>query len=159
MLYRPSEEVVEAIRAIVFSVIQAFISCTSVINMYLSDNSDRKAANYRNSFGGNLLFRPVAITEYFNAAIALIDYGKTYEDAFLMLNGLQLNLSENPWKGFLWDGSKMIGRVSKSTIKDLLIHMADKNVLSSQEYKTMRQVYCRSLNISEADADMVLNEL
>jgi DNA sulfur modification protein DndB len=159
MLYRPSEEVVEAIRSIVFSVIQAFISCTSVINMYLSDNSDRKAANYRNSFGGNLLFRPVAITEYFNAAIALIDYGKTYEDAFLMLNGLQLNLSENPWKGFLWDGSKMIGRVSKSTIKDLLIHMADKNVLSSQEYKTMRQVYCRSLNISETDADMVLNVL
>ena len=156
LLYRPNDEKIESLHAIVLSIIQAFIDNTTVIKEYLEDTSDKRAVKYRNTDGGNLLFRPIAITEYFNAAIALISHEYTYDDAFSRLNKLQLNLADDPWKGFLWDGSKMINRVSRPTIRDLLIYMADKNILSSQEYQKMLKTYSAGINMNEEDAKKIL---
>ena len=159
LLYRPADEKIESLHAIVLSIIQAFINNTTVIKEYLADTSDKRAVKYRNAGGGNLLFRPIAITEYFNAAIVLINHEYTYDDAFSRLNDLPLNLSDNPWKGFLWDGSKMINRVSRPTIRDLLVYMADKNILSPPEYQKTLKTYSASMNINEEAANEILQAL
>ena len=159
LLYRPTDEKIESLHAIVLSIIQAFINNTTVIKEYLADISDKRAVKYRNAGGGNLLFRPIAITEYFNAAITLINHEYTYDEAFSKLNDSPLNLSDNPWKGFLWDGSKMINRVSRPTIRDLLVYMADKIILSAPEYQKMLKTYSASMNINEEAANEILQAL
>lgn len=65
-------------------------------------------------------------------------------------------ISENPWNGLLWDGTKMVNRVSRATVKSLLIYMVDKRLLSESEYRKMVEQYAATLNI---DIDAAQNYL
>ena len=77
-------------------------------------------------------------------------------DAFTKLNQLPHIISERPWNGLLWDGTKMVNRVSRSTVKSLLIYMVDKNLLSENEYKKMAELYAATLNIDVSIAREML---
>lgn len=159
LLYRPSTPQIETLRNVVFEMIESFSQNTTIIQRYLASEDKKKAAAFRNKQGGYLLFRPIALTEYFSAALTLVDNGITYDEAFAQLNLVNLNIAEKPWKGFLWDGSKMINRVSRSTIRNLLIYMVNPEYLPIKEYDRMLQTYQISLNIDAELAKQIFQEI
>lgn len=159
VLYRKDDETIEKYRNIVFSIFDAFIKRTSSIQEYLNDESNQRAVRFRNNNGGNLIFRPVALTEYFNAAIELIISGCDYDEAFEKLNVLPQDITEKPWAGFLWDGSRMRVRISKPVIKDLLVFMSNKELLGHKEYERMILIYSSTLNIDKQKAETIINSV
>ena len=159
LLYRPSEEKIENLRTVVFDIMQEFVNNTNVLRDFLDDKNDNRAARYRNREGGNLLFRPIALTEYFNAALILMDNGYSCKSAFSSLSSISLNLADIPWRGFLWDGTKMINRVSRPVIRDLLLYMIDRTLISSKDYERLIKVYSASLNVDESLAKNILKSI
>lgn len=156
LLYRKDDSVISNMRNIVFDIMEAFVNNTTAIQTYLNNPDDNRAEAFRNNTGGCLLFRPIALTEYFNAAIVLFDNGYNYVEAFTKLNQLPHIISENPWNGLLWDGTKMVNRVSRTTVKSLLIYMIDKQLLSESDYRKMVEQYAATLNIN---IDVAVNSL
>ena len=157
LLYRKEDSIISNMRNIVFDIMEAFVNSTTAIQTYLNNPDDNRAEAFRNNTGGSLLFRPIALTEYFNAAIVLFDNGYKNVEAFTKLNQLPHIISENPWNGLLWDGTKMVNRVSRSTVKSLLVYMVDKNLLSENEYKKMTELYAATLNIDVSVAQDLLS--
>ncbi len=158
LLYRKSDDVINNMKKIVFDIFSAFIDNTSSIQAYLNNPENNKAEGFRNSSGGSLLFRPIALTEYFNAAIMLFDNNYSYENAFKSLNQLPHLVSEQPWYGLLWDGTKMVNRVSRSTVKNLLVYMVNQSYISESESRRMYEQYAATLNISVHAAQDKLKE-
>ena len=160
LLYRPNDNDVERLKAYVFNAFESFKNNIDDVRNYVASETTNKAAPYRNSTGGNLLFRPIAITEFFAAANILIDR-KAYslEEVFRALNGIVFDINASPWKGLVWDGSKIINRASKQVIKLLIVHMVDADCLTPQEKKKLLEGYCSSLNITEGEAQVILESL
>lgn len=159
LLYRRDEDTIERMRRLVFDIMIAFVDNTTIIKSFLAETSDTKALKYRNISGGNILFRPIVLTEYFNAAITLIDNGYSFKDAFSALNGLTQELTEKPWLGFLWDGVKMVNRVSRPAIKNLLVYMIDKDIVIPKDYQKMITAYSTTLNITPEEAENIIHSL
>ena len=159
LLYRRDEDTIERMRSLVFDIMIAFVDNTTIIKSFLAETSDTKALKYRNISGGNILFRPIVLTEYFNAAITLIDNGYSFKDAFSALNGLTQELTEKPWLGFLWDGVKMVNRVSRPAIKNLLVYMINKDIVTSKDYQRMITAYSTTLNITPEEAENIIHSL
>ena len=152
------KEVIDSIRGYIFSVFESFVNHTTVIREYLSENSEEKAKKFRNSEGGNLLFRPIAFTEYFEAAFWLQDRGgdTTYDDAFISLNTVDLDIGKAPWLGLVWDGSKIISKASKTTIRYLLVFLADSTVMTEKDIQKLVRDYASGTNRSEAESALAL---
>ncbi|MBQ4585180.1 MAG: DGQHR domain-containing protein [Clostridia bacterium] len=159
ILYRKDDATIEKYKGIVFDIMEAFIKETSVIQKYLSDSSNKRASCFRNAEGGNLIFRPVALTEYINAAIELIESGFTYKEAFEQLDKLPQDIALKPWAGLLWDGTKMRVRISKPAIKYLLVYMCDKNLLEQKDYEKLILIYSTTLNIDKEEAEQIIQNL
>lgn len=157
-LYRPTDDIIASMKEYVFGVFQAFVNQTDTIRDYLELNGKAKAQKFRNATGGNLLFRPIALTEYFEAAFLLHHRGSadTYDIAFKSLNSIELDISKQPWLGLMWDGTKIINRVSKTTIRMLLLLMADATVLSQNEHEKLVREYASSLNLSITESNTLL---
>ena len=81
------------------------------------------------------------------------------EEAFEKLNDLPQDITEKPWAGFLWDGSRMRVRISKPVIKDLLVFMSNKELLDHKEYERMISIYSSTLNIDKQEAELIINNL
>lgn len=160
-LYRPEDETIEKISEQVFDSFNSFVSKSKAISQYIECDLPNKAKEFRNSSGGNILFRPLILTEYFEAANTLIErkHADSYEDAFEKLSFVKSDLSCEPWKGLVWDGSKIIGRAPKSIIRLLLLYMADNNVLLTKEREKLTSEYAKNLNISVDVAGKILSDL
>ncbi|MBD5156848.1 MAG: DGQHR domain-containing protein [Butyrivibrio sp.] len=159
LLYRRDEDTIKQMRSLVFDIMLAFVENTAIISSFLSETSEMKALKYRNTSGGNILFRPIVLTEYFNAAINLIENGYSFKEAFSALNELSQDLTKKPWQGFLWDGVKMINRVSRPAIKNLLVYMVNKELVSPSDYQKMITAYSTTLNISLDQAKSIIHSL
>ena len=153
-LYRPKEEKIAEIQEYVWGIFDAFAKETTVIQQYLQRTGQLKAAQFRNPQGGNLLFRPIALTEYFEAAYQL--YSRkvvdTYKQAFSILNTVETDISKKPWLGVIWDGTNIISGGSKMIIRFLLLFMANENCLTQKEKDNLLNLYMRRTNISEEEA-------
>lgn len=158
-LYRPKDEDIQSIKSHVFSIFDAFVGQTDAIKEYLGEeNIATKARRFRNSNGGNLLFRPIALTEYFEAALTIVerDEVENFETVFSKLNCVEMNIAKKPWIGLIWDGEKMINRVSKKLIRNLLVYMARSDLLSATEKKSLVQDYARSVNCDPTEAKQLI---
>ena len=152
-LYRPKDENIAILKDHVFSVFDAFVTYTDTIKEYVSSTGATKARKFRNATGGNLLFRPAALPEYFEAASLLCQRGgaSTYADAFELLNAIELDISKQPWLGLMWDGARIINRASKTAIRALLLLMSNTTVLSQQEHEKLVRDYASSINSSQEE--------
>lgn len=152
-LYRPKEEKIEELKRHVFGIFEDFVKQTDVIREYLQAPEKTRALKFRSSEGGNLLFRPIALTEYFEAAYQLCYRGRadTYGRAFFLLNTVKMDISEKPWLGLIWDGEKIINGVPKTLIRSLLLFMADESSLLSKEKEKFISDYARRINVSIED--------
>lgn len=160
-LYRPQEEEISVMKQYIFSVFEAFVTNTDTIHEYLLLTGKTKAQKFRNATGGNLLFRPIALTEYFEAAFQLCHRGNaaTYNDAFTLLNSIELDIAQKPWLGLVWDGNNIINRASKPVIRMLLLLMADSSALSQKEIEKLIHDYAKNVNLSEENARTLICNL
>lgn len=160
-LYRPKDVIIADIKAFVFSVFEAFVDNTTAIKDYVESHDENKASKFRNVKGGNLLFRPLALTEYFEAAVILFQRGEgiAYADVFERLNETVLDISQEPWLGLIWDGEKIINRVAKTVIRMMLVSMANATVLTPKERDKLSKDYASSLNISPEDSSTLINKV
>lgn len=160
ILYRPSDEKLLELRDSVFEVFNSFVSNFDCIKEYIESKEPSKAAIYRNSDGGNLLFRPIAFTEVFTAALILKQRNNsTINDIFNKMNSVEFEISKSPWKGLLWDGCRMITGVTKTTIRLLLIHLVAPDSLTKSEKNKLIDGYASALNITIDDAEIILHSL
>lgn len=160
ILYRPSEEKLQELRDSVFEVFNSFVANFDCIKEYIESEEPSKAARYRNSDGGNLLFRPIAFTEVFTAALILKQRNNsTINDIFNKMNSVEFEISKSPWKGLLWDGHRMITGVTKTTIRLLLIHLVAPESLTKAEKKKLIDGYTSALNITIDEAKIILHSL
>jgi DNA sulfur modification protein DndB len=157
-LYRPKDEEISELKEYILNVFEAFVEHTDVIKEYVSLTEVTKAQKFRNSAGGNLLFRPIALTEYFEAAHLLCNRGcaGTYAEAFDLLNIVELDIAKQPWIGLVWDGTKIINRASKTVIRSLLLFMVNASVLSQREQEKLISDYASSINSSHEDVSNYL---
>lgn len=145
-LYRPEKEKIVELTDYCNNFWNLFSTRLNVISEYL--RKGQNAANdYRNATGGNILFRPVVMTEFVKAICYIRKKtGKEFAQILSDYNNVQMSLSETPWKGVLWDGTRMVTRANKTLIKYLLIYMADHNLLSATEKEKMTSLYSAAIN-------------
>lgn len=146
LFFRPSEDKIASITRYIVDFWDLFCSKIDVIREYML-KSELPALDYRNPLGGNILFRPVVLTEYVRAVLEIADkHGGNFGTAFEKLNMIRMNLSEAPWKGVLWDGKKMITRADKKLIMLLLMYMSDKGCLSPADKDDLVDRYISATN-------------
>jgi DNA sulfur modification protein DndB len=122
----------------------------------VTDSHPKKAlaAKYRKKGGGHLLFRPVGMKAFAQAARTLVDRGKTLEDAVALLSRTTLDLNICPWPGVLWNSvaHKMINKNSKLAC-NLFLFMA-RMPQEPTSYDLLTE-YQRALDDSDADLHSV----
>lgn len=145
-LYRPEEEKITELTNYCNSFWLQFSTHLNVIVEYLQQEQNA-AISYRNASGGNVLFRPVVMTEFIKAVCEIKKKtGKTFERILSDYNEVPMNLAEDPWKGVLWDGARIVTRANKTLIKYLLIYMVDHALLSASEKEKMMSLYRAAIN-------------
>lgn len=159
-LYRPNDEEIAGIRKYIFDIMQAFMENMSSVSQFSMSEEENPANEYRNSKGGNIVFRPMAILEIFKAATIISQKREcSFAEAFGYLDKVSLNLDKSPWLGFLWDGTKMISGGSHTIIRYLLLYMVDEDLLSCEEKNKLFVEYAKILKISEDKARVILNKI
>ena len=158
LVYRPNERIIADMSQYVSEFWDMFCGKMDVINAYL-DKTDAPAEEYRNEQGGNILFRPVVLTEFVKAASEIsLKPDSNFEVAFDKLRTIKMDVASLPWKGVLWDGQKIITRVDKKLIKLLILQMCDSDYLSDSDKATMVDKYISATN-HEGDRQLVVNLL
>ena len=147
LYFRPAEGQVNELTKYVLDFWDSFCSNIDVIKNYMTKKEEKPAKDYRNDLGGNILFRPVVLTEYIKAAVKIASFhDNNFDIAFEKLNSIKMDLSELPWKGVLWDGKKMIVRADKKLILLLLLQMCGEKYISPEDKKTLIEKYIAATN-------------
>lgn len=146
LLYRPKDSEISELESYIFDYWNSFSLSMNVIKEYLT-NGENAALEFRNSDGGNILFRPAVLTEFTKAVCIIKNHdNKEFGEVFEALNQIQMNLSTEPWKGVLWDGKRINTRVNKSLIKSLIIYMYSHDALSDRDKEKMLDAYIAAIN-------------
>ncbi len=133
-LVRPSDDVIEKELNYIIEYWNSFTKHISIIKDYLGLD-DNPAMKYRNSQGGNVLFRPVGLIEFVKASVALARNNNiSLDKAIALLSKIPLDLAQNPWRGILWDGSKIVNRVNLDLLRYTFLYSENKRNLNKSEF-------------------------
>lgn len=116
----------------------------------------------RSKNGGNLLFRPIALSQF---VIAIMEYkkrkGVKLENSIQQLAKIPMIIQERPWKNVLWlDERKNInGRVKKKELMLLMLFLADEELLSEKEKDNLMKYMLASRDMDETGYDELLEQL
>ncbi len=108
------------------------------------------AAEHRNRHGGHVLFRPVGMKAFAQAARTLVDRGGELDGAVELLGSTTLNLNISPWPGVLWNSvaHNVINKNGKLA-HNLFLYMA-RRPLEPSNYDLLSE-YQRALDDSNAN--------
>ena len=158
-LYRPAEVDIKQSTDETYDVFDAFVKNTDVIKEYLNEEKENRAIKYRNRTGGDILFRPIVFTDYIDVALMLRkDLNISLDESFVMLNNVPHNLNAEPWLGLLWDGEKIINRISHTMIRNMLIFMTNRNKMTENDYLKFVDSYAKSLTTDNISAKEILSK-
>lgn len=103
------------------------------ISLYLKDEKS-SAEKYRNSEGGNLLFRPAGLKAYVDAVSEIHrKRNSSFERILSKLSSLNLDLNVSPWKKVLWDDvRKSMIMNNKQLMKEFLFYNYDRHWTDSK---------------------------
>lgn len=103
LLYRPSDDVVEEFILEVNKFWDTFMTNIPSIKEYISIDIQNLDHKYRSVEGGNLLFRPIALSQF---VLAIFECKKrmqiTIEEAITRIGKIPMEISKSPWKNLLW---------------------------------------------------------
>lgn len=158
LLYRPDEKTIREFGKHVTTIFDDLLESTDVLREYIGLQPSNRAEKYRNNSGGNILFRPVVITDYIEAALIISERtNNEIRDVFKKMNMCPQQLNEKPWLNFLWDGEKIINRVSHKLITSLLLYMTMNECMKDREKNDLFAGYSKALTIEKAEAEKYLN--
>ncbi len=163
LLYRPEEKAVNEFIHFVEGFWDAFCENIPLIKKYvLEDKEQIESQCLRSGDGGNLLFRPIALSQF---VIATIEYKNRKEtsldEALQTLSRIPMIIQEKPWKNVLWlDERKIInGRARKKDLMLMMLFMVDETLLQKKE-KDMLIKYLMALrNMDESGYEEVEDSL
>ena len=156
---RPKEDEITALYDKAVDFFTSFMKNTPVVAEYVAKQEEEKAAAYRNSSGGNLLFRPIALTEFLSAALKMYDEEGSFDPVFRRLSRVPLIISEEPWRGLLWDGARIINRASRPLIQSIILYLSDSKVLDEKRYNSMVEGYAKAINSTPENAELILQRV
>ncbi|MGH7801270.1 MAG: DNA sulfur modification protein DndB [Thermodesulfobacteriota bacterium] len=110
---RPNDKVVEDSKKFIFKLWDHFIESFPALSKYLSlKNSLNKAAKFRNTEGGHILFRPVGLILFFEVISGLLKLDWEIDDIFNRISKIEIDLNKKPWVEVLWESKakRMITR-------------------------------------------------
>ena len=136
-LYRPEEKEVQEFVDEVEKFWNGFAEHVLIIKSYLNQSEEQVLkSGFRNKDGGNLLFRPIALSQFM---IAAMEYkkrkGTSIEESFQRLSGIPLVIQEKPWKNVLWleERKNIHGRIRKKELMLMMLFLADESLLQAEE--------------------------
>lgn len=162
LLYRPSDEEVNEFIAHVNKFWDMFVDRISIMKEYVSTDTVNNKIKYRSEEGGNLLFRPIALSQF---VLAIYEYKKrkkvSMEEAIEKLGKIPMNISEMPWKNLLWleERKNINGRIKKKDLKLLMLFLVDETLLQEKEKRELIQYIMGVKDLEESDYDNVLDVL
>lgn len=121
-----------------------------------TDENELEKLENRSELGGNLLFRPVALTQYI---IALCEYMKkkecTVEVAVREFNKIPMKIQDEPWKNIIWtQDNKINGRIRKKDVMNMMLYCVDTELINEKEKKSILSYWATAYgrdSISEDD--------
>ncbi|MDE7223479.1 MAG: DGQHR domain-containing protein, partial [Acetatifactor sp.] len=163
LLYRPEDkdvtEFVEEIR----NFWDLFMYNIPVIDEFVKSNDEIiLSKELRSKNGGNLLFRPIALSQF---VIAIMEYKKrkgiTVEDSIQQLAKIPMIIQERPWKNILWlDERKNVnGRVKKKELMLLMLFLGDEALLREKEKDNLMTYMLAIRDMDESGYDLILEQL
>jgi len=163
LLYRPSDEEVNEIEKEINDFWLKMIEKIHVLKEYVTlDSEEAVKRKFRSKEGGNLLFRPLALTQFVNAVYEYKNRKKvTLDEAIIQLGKIRMEIQDRPWKNVLWlDNVKKInGRVSKNVLMRLMLFMADENILKEKEKSELISYILATRDMDDQHKDKILEEL
>ncbi len=135
---RPCDGEIEEFKTICFGFWNSMIESLDSIKD-IADNPDHDVRNYRNSDGGLIIFRPIALVPFVKAVTKVKNEKHiTYSQAIRLIPIQVLNLSHPVWRWIIWNPDKknmIMGH--KPTIESILIYFMDKSLLSTKNLNKM----------------------
>ncbi|MEI1725417.1 DGQHR domain-containing protein [Acinetobacter baumannii] len=113
-----------------------------------SSNYSTVVAKYRNSNGGNILFRPIGL-QLIVKIIAILTESHNLEESVKLASLLPRDLTEEPFIHLMWDNRKktMIND-NKTVLRNILLYMLKNNIdleKTTQQYRTLTNNQLASL--------------
>lgn len=131
---RPNDEELEKYKKVCYSFWDSMIlklDCIKDIN----EHPDKTVEEYRNSEGGNILFRPVVLLPFFKAMIRLSSEKQiSFSEAIGMVSKDIYSITHPAWKWIIWNPDKksmIMG--SKTVIESIILYFSDKKILTEKE--------------------------
>ncbi|WP_243388501.1 DNA sulfur modification protein DndB [Bacillus kexueae] len=161
---RPSDTEIDEFQNLCYSFWNIFSTRFSQVNEFLRLEQDG-ALPFRNSEGGNLLFRPVGLSSFIKAVSTVKKRTeKSYEQILEAMSEIDFSLVEKPWRHVLWNmqENKVIAR--NATLTHLLfIYIYQKRInetiVTNAEYNDLRKKYANKLTINIEEIDDILSDL
>lgn len=112
--YRPSDDVIDSLYDISY---QFWIEAINNIPEYSSIfiEKSKKINDYRNSEGGNILFRPIGINILAEASVNWLSEKDTLNGFWDAFSRIDKQLDGIHWKDILWDNAKKV--IKKTSVK------------------------------------------
>ena len=162
LLYRPSDDVVEEFILEVNKFWDTFMTNIPSIKEYISIDIQNLDHKYRSVEGGNLLFRPIALSQF---VLAIFECKKrmqiTIEEAITRIGKIPMEISKSPWKNLLWleERGNINGRVKKKDLKLLMMFLVDETILSEKETEELVQYIMGVRDLDATEYDSILEML
>ena len=163
LLYRPDDKAVDEFVKFVENFWNAFCKNVPVVREYiLAEREQIESRNLRCGEGGNLLFRPIALSQF---VISVIEYknrkGVSLEEAFQSLARIPMVIQEKPWKNVLWLEERKIinGRVRKKDLMLMMLFMVDEMLLQQKERDVLIKYLLALRNMDESGYEEVEDSL
>ena len=162
LLYRPSDDVVEEFILEVNKFWDTFMTNIPSIKEYISIDIQNLDHKYRSVEGGNLLFRPIALSQF---VLAIFECKKrmqiTIEEAITRIGKIPMEISKSPWKNLLWleERGNINGRVKKKDLKLLMMFLVDETILSEKETEELVQYIMGVRELDATEYDSILEML
>lgn len=163
LLYRPSDEEVQEFSSKIFTFWNLFVDNIGVIKEYVNLPEEKiREKEYRSSNGGNLLFRPIALSQF---VLAIFEYknrlGVSLDDAIIQLGSIPMEINKKPWKNILWleERNNINGRVRKKELMSLMLFLARESLLSKKEKDELIKYILSLRDMDESGYDDIVDQL
>lgn len=162
--FRRSEEEIKAFLTFVDDYWCNFIEYIDSINKYVTTPIEKSPALiFRNSEGGNLLFRPVGQKPFVITALKLYEVAHDFSDVMKIMNKINLDLSIDLWTYIAWNpiAKKMVTSSNSKTIQMIMQYIIGVNELTEKELNDLIkaiQGYKADENMQREDVIKLLNK-
>ena len=120
---------------------------------------EKPVKKYRNSKGGNILFRPIGLLPFVKAAIKIKQRKqvKSFKSIFKELNKVNFNITKKPWNYVVWNpiSERMI--MNNSSLTELIfIYKYNNKLLTNKELEKLKSSYASKISYENEDLNKVL---